>query len=337
MSVRYNTNPRLLSYSISEDLPLSGQQVPWFVRFGYPAHARCGNMPRSWVHYLRRPDLLGLVSRDPDSVEGDLSQFYKGSCVLETLDLSAIHLASFSSENSVSFTTTHGADLSGTPCRTEGEGRPESSCLSRGLVEIILQPFQADLVSAPVARSSSAPGGSFIPGFGIPKSWVPDLVLQLLSTPTTGFLGLVSSLDPVGNILPVFELPKTWVPVLVIQSVPTPMPSTESLRLISSGSDFGSLVLIFGSSLCACLQDSSIPSRVPIWSKAGGRRWHQRLAIRRRQLRGLFLEAVSPPALSASTRPIPKQISDSAFSGWVPVTLSTCSSLHDENGFPYKE
>ena len=141
--------------------------------------------------------------------------------------------------------------------------------------------FQADLVSAPIARSSSA---------------------QSMLTPATRFLGLISSSDPVGNI----------------KSVPIPTLSTGSLRLISFGSEFGSLVLSVGSSMSAGLQDSAIPSLVPVWSKAGGRRRRQRLAIQ---------EAVSPSALSASTRPTPEQISDSTFSGWIPVTISSCLSL----------
>ena len=141
--------------------------------------------------------------------------------------------------------------------------------------------FQADLVSTPVARSSSA---------------------QSMLTPATRFLGLISSSDPAGNI----------------KSVPIPTLSTGSLRLISFGSDFGSLVLSVGSSMSAGLQDSAIPSLVPVWSKAGGRRRRQRLAIQ---------EAVSPSALFASTRPTPEQISDSTFSGWIPVTISSCLSL----------
>ena len=52
-------------HGAEQGLPISGQQVPLFIG---PVDS-CGDMPRSWIPYLRKPGLVGLASHDPDSGE----------------------------------------------------------------------------------------------------------------------------------------------------------------------------------------------------------------------------------------------------------------------------
>ena len=52
-------------HGAEQGLPISGQQVPLFIGSGDSS----GDMPRSWILYLRKPDLVGLASHDPDSGE----------------------------------------------------------------------------------------------------------------------------------------------------------------------------------------------------------------------------------------------------------------------------
>ena len=60
----------------------------------------------------------------------------------------------------------------------EWVGRPTFSCLGRGLVEMVLLPFQAVLVSAARDHASSDLGGNNLPVFEILISWFPDLAFQ---------------------------------------------------------------------------------------------------------------------------------------------------------------
>ena len=78
------------SHGAEQDLPISGQQVSLFIRSEDPAQARYGDKPRSWVPYLRKPDLLELVSRDPDSVEGQVKGAIGGQS-LEALATAGSH------------------------------------------------------------------------------------------------------------------------------------------------------------------------------------------------------------------------------------------------------
>ena len=59
------------SLGVGHDLPNSGQQVSGFIVSRESAQASYGNMPRSWVSYLRKSDLLGSESRGSDPVEGE--------------------------------------------------------------------------------------------------------------------------------------------------------------------------------------------------------------------------------------------------------------------------
>ena len=80
-------------------------------------------------------------------------------------------------------------------------GRSAFSCLGRGLVEIVLLPFQAVLVSAVRDRASSDLGGKNLPVFEIPISWFMDLAFHSMpkpTTPTKGSMGLILSSDASG-------------------------------------------------------------------------------------------------------------------------------------------
>ena len=83
-------------------------------------------------------------------------------------------------------------------------GRPAFSCLGRGLVEIVLLPFQAVLVSAARDRVSSDLGGNNLPVFEIPISWFPDLAFHSMPKPSPmkGSMGLILSSDAGGYFLP---------------------------------------------------------------------------------------------------------------------------------------
>ena len=59
------------SLGAGHDLPNSGQQVPGFIGSRESAQARYGILPRSWVSYFRKIDLLGSESRGSDLVEGE--------------------------------------------------------------------------------------------------------------------------------------------------------------------------------------------------------------------------------------------------------------------------
>ena len=110
-------------------------------------------------------------------------------------------------------------------------GRPASSGLGRGLVEMV--PVALD-------HASSDPGGNNLPIFEIPISWIPDLAFHSMPTPTTEPLGLILSSYPGGYFLPVFEIPKSRVPDLGTHSVPTPTPKTGSMGLLLTGPEAGS-------------------------------------------------------------------------------------------------
>ena len=65
----------------------------------------------------------------------------------------------------------------------EWVGRPAFSYLGRGLVEMVLLPFQAVLVSAARDRASSDLEGNNLPVFKIPISWFPNLAFHSMPTP----------------------------------------------------------------------------------------------------------------------------------------------------------